>query len=126
MTRNLKALGLALVAIFAMSAMVASAASAQQGVLTSDGEFFLEGTELAEGNELIYKGLPAAKCPQSHFHGGVVGTTPHDDLPASGATEFTVVPTYTNCKVGVFPATVKMTTCDFEFALGETTGGDNT
>jgi hypothetical protein len=35
MIRNLKALGLALVAVFALSALAASAASAQQGVFTS-------------------------------------------------------------------------------------------
>ena len=43
MIRNLKVLGLALVAVFAMSAMVASAASA--GVLTSDGPVKIKATE---------------------------------------------------------------------------------
>ena len=62
MIRNLKVLGLALVAAFAMSTMVASAASAQQGELTSDGPEFMEGTELATGNSLVYPGLSETKC----------------------------------------------------------------
>ncbi len=45
MIRNLKALGLTLAAVFAMSAIAASAASAQQGTLTSDGPVTLYGTE---------------------------------------------------------------------------------
>lgn len=121
MIRNLKALGLALMAVFAMSAITASGAAAQKGELTSDGSFYLVGTELAEGNELKYPGLPGTTCKESHFKAGVVGETPHAALE-NGATVFTVVPTYTNCKVGIFPATVDMTGCDYKFTLGETTG----
>jgi hypothetical protein len=126
MTRNLKVLGLALMAAFAMSAVVASAASAQTiGKFTSDGtHFFLTGTELAGGNKLEYPGLPPIACPESHFHGGKLDTTvtptKHSPL-TSGDSSVTIKPTYTNCKVGIFPATVKMTGCDFDFKLGETT-----
>jgi hypothetical protein len=39
MIRNLKALGLALAAVFAMSAVAASTASAQTGKITSNGSW---------------------------------------------------------------------------------------
>jgi hypothetical protein len=130
MTRNLKVLGLALMAAFAMSAVVASAASAQNGKLTSDGPVTLTGTELA-GNAFHFGeglGLPATKCNDSTFHGGKLnGTTGgvHQLLP-SGESNFTFVPKYKECKVGFLPATVDMTSCDFVFTLGATTGGGAT
>jgi hypothetical protein len=123
MTRNLKVLGLALMAVCAMGALMASAASAQtQGKLTSDGPVFLLGTDTVGGvNELVYPGLPATKCPGSHYKASAVGNQAVGI--ANGATQFTVVPNYTACKVGIFPATVVMTSCDYVFSLGLTTGG---
>ncbi len=123
MIRNLKALGLALVAIFALSAMVASAASAQQGKLTSDGPFTLIGTEAATGNKLVYPGeTDFVACEGSHFHAYKYNVTPHVGIP-SGATTVTVIPTYTNCHAGLHRVTVTMNGCDYVFHLGVTTGG---
>jgi hypothetical protein len=122
MTRSLKALGLTGVVLIT-SVAVASGASAQ--LVTSDGSFFKVGTELAEGNAFLYPGLPEIKCTGSHFRGGAIGSTPHSPL-SSGYSKFTVTPTYTGCKAGIFPMTVKMTTCDFRGELGETTGGGDT
>lgn len=53
MIRNLKALGLALVAAFAMSAVTTSVASAQQGTLTSDGPVTLKTNELGIAGETL-------------------------------------------------------------------------
>jgi hypothetical protein len=125
MSRNLRTLGLALMAALAVSAMGASGAIAQQGLATSDGPFFKVGTELPTGNSFTFPGLAASSCKESHFRGGIVGSTPHKPL-SSGYSQFTVSPTYTNCKTGIFPMTVKMTTCDFRGQLGETTGGGDT
>ena len=71
MIRNLKALGLALVAVFAMSAMAASASSAS---VTSDGPFTLTGTETGgtETNYLEAFGLKT-KCPGSTSKGEAEG-----------------------------------------------------
>jgi hypothetical protein len=122
MTRNLKVLGLALMAICALGALMASAASAQQGKLTADGPVFLLGTDTVGGvNELIYPGLPATKCPGSHYKASSVGNQAVGI--ANGSNQFTVVPNYTACKVGIFPSTVVITTCDYRFTLGQTTGG---
>jgi hypothetical protein len=48
MTRTLKFPGIVLGAIFAMSAVVASAASAQQGTIISDGSVTLTGSETGD------------------------------------------------------------------------------
>jgi hypothetical protein len=122
MIRNLKVLGLALVAVFAMSAMVASSASAQihKGWLTSDGPVKLTGTEnpatlTAFGNQKV-------EC-QAHYDIGNVGETPHG-LILPPATEFTIKPTYSGCSATIgaskAPATVTTNKCDFVVKIGET------
>ncbi|HET8863884.1 MAG TPA: hypothetical protein VFM94_11625 [Solirubrobacterales bacterium] len=128
MIRNLKVLGLALVAVFAMSAMMASAASAQTlGELTSDGPVTLTGTDI-EGvagdlNALTYPGQDAVQCPKSHYHGHKVGGAKTDLIPVP-ATTITVEPEYTNCVTvpGGLPVTIDMNKCDYVFHTGETTG----
>lgn len=127
MIRNLKVLGMALVVVFAMSAMTAAAASAQNGMITSDGPFILTGTEEETGNKFSFPGLPDAECHESHFEGGAINGTnangTHKTI-ASGTEEITVSAEYTNCTVGFFPATVEMTSCDYLFTIGETTQED--
>jgi hypothetical protein len=114
MIRNLKALGLTLVAVFAMSAMVASAASAS--VITSDGAVTLKGTEtgVAGSNSLSAFGQ-TLQCPGSTYTGHKVNVTPHVLVP-SGATETTITPTYVNCvDQESRPLTVDMNGCDYVF-----------
>jgi len=129
MIRNLKALGLAMVAVFALSAVAASTASAQQGTITSDGPFTLTGTEtgVAGSNALTAFGLKV-ECPGSTYTGHKYNITPHERIP-SGATTFTLTPHYNDephgCLVtpGNFRLTVDKNGCDFVGHLGETTGG---
>ncbi|HMJ72200.1 MAG TPA: hypothetical protein VK471_02420 [Solirubrobacterales bacterium] len=116
MIRNIKVLGLALVAVFAMSAMVASAASAQ-GKLTSDGPVTLKVTEtgIKTANALTAYTHTVA-CPGSTITGHKYNVTPHGLIP-SGETTATLTPHYnqTACEVvdlGV-PATVTMNGCDY-------------
>jgi hypothetical protein len=122
MIRNLKVLGLALVAVFAMSAVVASSASAQvhKGWLTSDGPVKLTGTEnpatlTAFGNQKV-------EC-HAHYDIGNVNETPHGFIEPP-ATEFTIKPTYSNCTASIgttkAPATVTTNKCDFVVKIGET------
>jgi hypothetical protein len=131
--RNLKALSLALVAVFAMAAMYASTVSAQtQGRLTSVGPVTLEGTDtVGQKSKLIFVsgGVPKGEieCHGSYVV-GTKGVTPHDEfmnLGVGGVTSITVVPTYTSCsaKVGAAtaPATVTLNGCDVVLGVGNTT-----
>jgi hypothetical protein len=127
MIRNLKVLGLALVAMLALTAVAASVASAQQGKLTSDGSFTLKGEETGvEANFLEAFGLKV-QCPGSTYTGHKLGST--TELITSGSTTGTLTPQYKqanhNCNVtpGNFKATIDMNGCDYVAHLGVTTGG---
>jgi hypothetical protein len=134
MIGNLKALGLALVAVFALTAVAASAASAQQGKLTSDGPVTLKGTENpGTVNATTMFGF-TIKCPESTYTGHAYNVTPHTLIP-NGATTFTITPHYkqtlgphANCRAtpGNFPVTIHMNGCDFVVHLGVTTTEPNT
>ena len=102
MIRNFKVLGLALVAAFAMSAVVASAASAQ---FTSNS-YPTTVTAVSElGNDVFTVDGTSVEC-KSHFEG----------TAAEATTKITITPTYTNCKAfGFLSATVAMNGCDFVF-----------
>lgn len=124
MTRNLKVLGLALVAAFALSAVVASAASAQ-GKITSDGPVTLKGEDEggAGANFFKFPGLPGqVECPGSTYTGHRFNITPHEVIPVNSTTA-TITPKYNNatCTANGLKATVTMEGCDFVFHLGATT-----
>jgi hypothetical protein len=136
MIRNLKTLGLALVAVFALSAVAASAASAQQGKFTSDGPVTLTGTENAAGpNAFTAFGLKV-ECPGSTYTGHKYNQTPHVFIPNNNSTTATITPHYkqvaangdANCRAtpGNFPVTVHMNGCDYVIHLGVTTEPPNT
>lgn len=121
MTRNLKALGLALVAVFAMTAVLASAAQALKVVMPGEGESitaWLTGETVAhEGiSGLLHKftlaGGQGISCEEPTF----VATV------KNGNTSVTVVPTYDNCdaKIGneTLGATITMNDCDYLFHGG--------
>jgi hypothetical protein len=117
MTRNLKALGVALAAVFALGALMASSASAiSPGKLTAPAPFTLTGTETGVplDNSLTHAGS-SIRCPGSTYHGGKINITPHQ-LSASPATEVTIIPTYKNCtdQEG-HPMTIAMNGCDYRF-----------
>lgn len=126
MIRNLKALGIAVVAVLALGAVAASYASAQQGTLISDGPVTLTGTNIAGGtNALSAFGLKT-ECPEVLYKGHKVNST--TELIPSGSTQTTITPEYKVCKtpvplIGTFPTTVDMNSCDYTFDLKETTGG---
>jgi hypothetical protein len=131
MTRNLKILGLALMAALALSAVVASSASAQK--LTSDGSVTLKADEtgVETDNALTSESGNKVTCPGSSYTGHKYNVTPHALIP-SGEKTLTVTPHYNqanhNCQVtaafGIrYPATVHMSGCDYVMHLGATTGG---
>ena len=99
MTRNLKALGLALVAVFAMGAVVASAASAQ-GALTVEGPATLH----AESSEHKFTSPSGTiECTENTF--SATGVENKDEA-------VTIVPTYGgNCTIAGQPGTVDVNGC---------------
>jgi hypothetical protein len=105
MIRKVKAVGLALVAVIAMSAIAAQTASAAHDVFHAESApVTLTGTQegthvfTAEGNEVT--------CTTATF----LGT--QKDLTA---TELTINPTYTGCKFGSLNATVDTANCHYIF-----------
>jgi hypothetical protein len=116
MIRKFKALGLALIAVFAMSAVVASAAQATAGTLTAEGKTVTVTGEQILGNEHVFtltdhqtppgSGVFATtKCKKAHFDG--IGSV------TDGATSITVTPTYSECTAFGQPATVEHTSCKY-------------
>jgi hypothetical protein len=122
MIRKLRTLGLALMAVFAISVVAASAASAQNGIFTSDGPATLigtqTGTELENSITVFGKKLV---CPKATYTGHKVNATPHEPIP-NGATEVTLTPHYGVCSLEGFLATIDMNGCDLTLAIKATTG----
>jgi hypothetical protein len=125
MIRNLKVMGLALVAVFAFAAMSASAASAQNGKLTSTGPVTLDGTEIAGATNSFTAFGAEVKCPGSTITGHKYNVTPHELIP-SGAETATLTPDIIqpNCVAieggTTHKATVTMNGCDYVLHIGET------
>jgi len=115
MTRNLKALGLALVAVFAMSAVMASAASAESAF-----KFKSEGTPTKltgkqhAGNDVFTTHTGTVSCNEAKYSGEQVGTE---------VSEVTVTPVYSECKAfGLFNVPVTTNGCVYTFKTGTKTG----
>lgn len=129
MIRNLKAFGLALVAVFALSAVASSLASAQtQGTLSTDGPVTFVADETGVSQNWFEAFGLKVECPGSTITGHAYNATPHG-LISNGATTATLTPHWVEkpdgCLVtpGNFRATIDMNGCDFVIHLGETTGG---
>ncbi|MGC1851625.1 MAG: hypothetical protein WA687_04210 [Solirubrobacterales bacterium] len=143
MIRNFRTLGVALVAVFAFSALAASAASAQQGKLTTDGSTVTLTAEETPGSALLANSLTgplgSVTCDGSKYTGhkytleSETGGVPknHPLIPVN-ATTVTITPHYTtHCTahipvLGTRPVTVTPNGCDYVFHIGQTTGGANT
>ncbi|HSS05082.1 MAG TPA: hypothetical protein VLK89_07860 [Solirubrobacterales bacterium] len=126
MIHNLKTLGFALAALFAMSTMAASAASAQ-GFISSDGPVTLEMFETGVGLNATTMFGQKVECPGTVYTGHQYNVTPHQLIPG-GATTITVTPHYNNATCKSFPgphkATITMNGCDYVFHIGDTIGAD--
>jgi hypothetical protein len=102
MIRNFKVLGLALVAVLAMSAVVASAASAP---FTSSTYPTTDTATSPLGNDVFTVDGSSVECA-GHFEG----------TATEASTSLTVNATYTNCKAfGFASASVTMNGCDYVF-----------
>jgi hypothetical protein len=118
MTRNVKVLGLAVVAVLALSAVVASAAQAHM-FRAASYPAFIHGDQ--DGGTHIFEIAGGRKftCEEVTFTGTVAST-------AAAAEGVTVTPDYKKChaKFPLFeqklPVTVTMNGCDFLFTTPET------
>ena len=88
MTRNLKTLGLALVAAFALSAVLASAASAEFTTSTDNTTLTAEALNV---QEFAIEGTPGENAVSECNQVSVDGTA------GTASTEITVEPTYSGC-----------------------------
>jgi hypothetical protein len=128
MTRNLKALGLALVAMLALGAVAAAGASAQQGVLTSDNPVTLDISQ-NEGEGAGPNALTAfggkVEAPGTTYTGHKLNEP--TKFLESGEETATITPHYkqeacVHTFIGVKrPCTITTNGCDFVFHIGETT-----
>jgi hypothetical protein len=105
MTRNLKALGLALLAVFAMSAVAASGASAAEDVFTSSEEV-TDLTGHGAGAVFQYtEGKLGVTCETETYNGTIEG---------AAVNEITVHPVYEgHCTAGPFEATITTDGCNY-------------
>jgi len=108
MIRNLKVLGLAIAAVMAMSAMMASAASAVPQFTASAYPATVTGSN-TKGNEVFTTEGGKVEC-DSHF-------VSHS-LEAASST-LTVTPTYSNCEAFGLNATVNTEGCTYVFHATE-------
>ena len=108
MIRTLKGLGLALVAIFALSAMAAAAASADE-FKSESAPITFTGTQDGATNDVFTTTAGTAECNTATYHGTQSGTN---------ATSVKMTATYANCTAFKFAgATVSMNTCYYTFTL---------
>ena len=117
MIRNLKALGLALAAVFALGAVIASSAAAEPAQFTVEG---IGATETAKikggqtGTDTFSVGaLPPLTCKTATLSGKAESDGAH-------FTSVTLEPVYSECHVVIggiftFPATVTMNGCAYTF-----------
>jgi hypothetical protein len=105
MTRKPKALGIALVAVFAMSAVVASAASAKE-IHSGASPTYIHGLQTSFNIFELTNEAPT-ECVSTTYEAGYPGTT---------ASSLFMTPTYANCKSFGQKSTIDMNGCDYLFA----------
>lgn len=113
MTNKLKVLGLALVAVFAMSAVAASAASANQFMSEGNVETSISASQ--EGEHVFTVDGASVTCEVAEFN----STGP----VASPATSVKVAPTYEECTAFTFfTAKIQTEGCYYNLHVGATGG----
>ena len=117
MPRNLKALGLAVVAVLAMSAVVASAAQANDSFTAAKYPATLSATAGASAIGLDAFGTEVT-CPSTTFSGTLSGASETQTIKPVFPQTFAAP-----CHVGTLPATVTIGSCEFRFHMGATNAG---
>jgi hypothetical protein len=138
MKRIFETLGLTAMAVVLPIVAAVPVASAQQGMLTSDGPVTMIGSQTGTLFSNSHTGpLGTATCAGGTATGHKVVThaettegKSHELVP-SGSTTFTITSHSFNCQVhipvlGTRPITVTQNGCDVVGHIGQTTGGSNT
>jgi len=126
MTRNLKALGLALLAIFALSAIAASGAQAagvftwQSGTQRLVAEADTEGGSEATGVQKFHTFVGEVQCQQVSGEVAVSGTEAQE-ITAQNPSYHNTSSTKCSGPLGSSP-TIEFGNCDYKFTAGETIG----
>jgi hypothetical protein len=103
MNRKFKALGLALIAVFAMTALSAATASAEQWHAGAHGT--VKGINV--GEETFTTNAGTVKCKVAEYNGTVASTTVSNQ---------SVKPTYKECTAfGFVNTTIDVGSCEYEF-----------
>jgi hypothetical protein len=110
--RNLKVLGLALVAMFAMSAVTAAAASADEFTAESYPATLTGKNTTANDKFLTTTGT--VNCKVASYKATVSAAT----------TSVLAAPEYKECTAFGFPATIDVNGCKYQFNIGGATIGD--
>lgn len=121
MIHNLKVWGFVLTSIFAMSAVAASGAFAQEGEATMSVESNVVGTPIAgKANALTAFG-ETVECPETVYDLYKHKVTPHQKPPKNFKI-VTAIPTFKLfCKTGGgLKVTVTRNSCDYTFRIGST------
>jgi hypothetical protein len=124
MMRNLRALWLAIMAVMAMSAVVASATASADEITSETSPTFMNGNQVGFGDVLTTT-AGVVKCKEIVYLTGAIATP---------TTAITVTPVYPlkaldgtqNCTGFGFPAEVLTNGCAYKFTInggGATTGG---
>jgi len=118
MTRNLKALGLALAAVFALGAISASAALAEETepiahFTSSTYPAKITGEQIGK-HKFVVGSLGEVTCNEARFHGELT----------KASTSLTITPTYSECEMHTFlgqhrPTTVTTNGCTYTFTVHE-------
>jgi hypothetical protein len=109
MTRNLKALGLALMAVLALGAIAAGSASAAGERFHSEEKTtILTGT--SEASHVFAASGFSVTCTEAHFRGTTIG-----DSGTTTSTTLSVHPIYTGCTSSLGAAPVDTNGCNYTF-----------
>lgn len=113
MIRKVKMLGLATVAVLALSAMVASAAQAATASLNAASyPASLSGAQVGVNKFIIANGVRTVTCKTATFSGTI----------SAAADPVTLTPAYSECHAAPneLPATVTMNGCDYSLSANTT------
>jgi hypothetical protein len=114
MIHNVKTLGVTLVAAFSLSAMAATAASAESFAFYGGNSLTLEGTnDSSEANFIFVSG--EVSCPNATYAGTLSGEE---------ASFVELTPSYTGCEAFGLPATFKANGCAYRFTAGTFESGE--
>lgn len=114
MSRNLKVLGLALVAALALTALVGSTAQANENGKFTAASYTSTGSGIDTGTHEFTAAGGSVKCSHATFSG----------TSSAASTTQTITPVYEECTAfGFVGATVTMNGCDYLFHLTGTGAG---